>query len=107
MVVRGLQRLTPERLEGLASAAELEPPLIMLEVDALLDAAGKLNPAECWGWDGAQQLHDAATVDAASMMPLLLLRCKALRVEPCPGRRENAIWYVAPRQPAAAALLLA
>ncbi len=40
-VVVGVRRLTSERLEAAASAAELEPPLTMLEVDALLDAAGK------------------------------------------------------------------
>ena len=44
-------------------------------------------------------------VDVASMTPLLLLRCKAFRVEPCPGRKENASWSVGPQ--AAAALLLA
>ena len=40
-VVVGVRRLTAERLETAASAAELEPPLTMMEVDALLDAAGK------------------------------------------------------------------
>ncbi len=40
-VVVGVRRLTPERLEAAASAVELEPPLTMMEVDALLDAAGK------------------------------------------------------------------
>ena len=40
-VVVGVRRLTPERLEAAASAAELEPPLTMMEVGALLDAAGK------------------------------------------------------------------
>ena len=56
-----------------------------------------MNPAECWGWDGAQRLHNAAIIDVASMMPLLLLRCKAFRAEPCSGRRENASWYVGPQ----------
>ena len=40
-VVVGVRWLTPERLEAAASPAELKPPLTMMEVGALLDAAGK------------------------------------------------------------------
>ena len=40
-MVVGVPWLTPERLEAAASAAELEPPLTMMEVGALLHAAGK------------------------------------------------------------------
>eukprot|EP00891_Asterochloris_glomerata_P003186 jgi/Astpho2/3186/Aster-05718 len=39
-MVVGVPWLTPERLEAAASAAELEPPLTMMEVGALLHAAG-------------------------------------------------------------------